>query len=405
MSRKARIHDLLKPPFSGERIEALSFETIDRAAPPHAFSPAEWQVVRRMIHTTGDFAIMSAVRFSPKALEEGIKALRNGAPLYVDSNMIRAGLSLARLRAVCGSYDADRIVCQIADGDVEAEAKRLVLPRSVLAIRKAKPMLDGAIAVFGNAPTALLELSRMMIEEGVRPALVIAAPVGFVHVKESKEELMRLDVPFIVVDGNRGGSPLAVSMVHALCGLAVAGQPAKTASEVKGGEAFDAVVLLGHGSRVPGADQSMERVAEALKATGRYASVTTCNMSRLGPHFEETYERLVAQGARNILVLPYFLNDGVHIKRDIPLMLQEAVGRHPQVRLVLGKNLGFDPLLVQVVGKRIAESAGLPDVRDLSVPEDADFPVPQGQYEFVPMRPGDVPLWRAFCEQAEKVKS
>ena len=97
---KARIHELLNPPLSGERIEELSFETIDAQAPSHTFSQKEWPIVRRMIHTTGDFAIMKAVTFSPTAIEAGIAALRKGAPLYVDSNMIRAGLSQMRLQSV-----------------------------------------------------------------------------------------------------------------------------------------------------------------------------------------------------------------------------------------------------------------------------------------------------------------
>ncbi len=81
-------------------------------------------------------------------------------------------------------------------------------------------MLQGGIAVFGNAPVALMELNRFIMEEGIKPAIVIAMPVGFVHVSESKEELMSLDVPYIAVAGRRGGSPLAVSTVHALCSLA-----------------------------------------------------------------------------------------------------------------------------------------------------------------------------------------
>jgi precorrin isomerase len=81
-------------------------------------------------------------------------------------------------------------------------------------------MLQGGIAVFGNAPVALMELNRLIMEEAIKPAIVIAMPVGFVHVTESKEELMSLDVPYIAVAGRRGGSPLAVSTVHALCTLA-----------------------------------------------------------------------------------------------------------------------------------------------------------------------------------------
>jgi len=366
--QKARIHELLNPPLNGDRIEEMSFETIDAKAPAHTFSEDEWLIVRRMIHTTGDFAMMNAVKFSPAAIESGITALRKGAMIYVDSNMIRAGLSQMRLRSAYGQYETNNIICPIADSEVASEAKALNLPRSVVAIRKSKELLNGAICVFGNAPTALLELSRMMIEEGVRPALVIGAPVGFVHVQESKDELKQMEVPSIIVDGTRGGSPLAVSIIHALCGIA----KQSGCESFPSSEGFDAIILIGHGSRVPGAAESMEKVAQALQASGRYPQVTTCNMSLMRPHFEETFKRVVSHGAKTILVLPYFLNEGVHIKCDIPNMMQDIGKNYPNVRLVMGMHLGFDRLLVDLVAKRISECAGLPDVRTLTVPNEGD---------------------------------
>lgn len=214
------IRDFLAAPFNGEEIEARSFAVIDREAPEHPFSPAEWEVVRRMIHTVGDFSIIPDIRFSPGALEAAASALREGRLIYCDSNMIRSGLSLARLRRVNPDYGPEKIVCYVADEGVARDSRDLGLPRSLLGIRKAGPLLEGAIAVFGNAPIALLELNRMIVEEGLKPALVIGMPVGFVHVVESKQELMTLPVPFIALNGRRGGSPLAVSVVHALCTLA-----------------------------------------------------------------------------------------------------------------------------------------------------------------------------------------
>jgi len=109
---------------------------------------------------------------------------------------------------------------RLALDDVARDAQISRLPRSLFAVGKAKAVLAGGIALFGNAPIALLELNRLIIEENLRPAVVIAMPVGFVHVIESKEELMSLDVPFITITGRRGGSPLAVSVLHALCSIA-----------------------------------------------------------------------------------------------------------------------------------------------------------------------------------------
>ncbi|MDX9787517.1 MAG: precorrin-8X methylmutase [Desulfobacterales bacterium] len=394
MTRRARIHQLLAHPLNGQDIETLSFAAIDRDAPPHSFSPDQWKIVRRMIHTTGDFSIMKAVQFSADAIRAGVAALRAGRPLYVDTNMIRAGLSLDRLCKVCEPYDPSRIHCHVADTDIIQDAMRMNLPRSVVAIRKARHLfINGAIAVFGNAPTALFELNRMIIEEGAKPALVIAAPVGFIHVEESKEELAALNVPHIILSGTRGGSPIAVSIVHALCSLAASAQP-KTTSEARAMHAFDAVMLLGHGSRVPGADESMLRVADTLKKTGRYHQVETCNMSRLGPHFEEVFEKCVHHGARSVLLLPYFLNQGLHMKLDIPEKMQTAVQQYPHVKLVFGKNLGYDPLLVRLVEKRIAESVNLGDVREIQLPDENTYPVPRGQCEFVPMLPEEATQWK-----------
>jgi precorrin-8X/cobalt-precorrin-8 methylmutase len=217
---RALIHSLYENPMSGESIETRSFEIIDQEAAGHSFSEPQWQVVRRMIHTTADFGLMTQVRFSQNAVEAGTSALKSCAPIYVDSNMIRSGLSLYRLKQVCPDYEPSNVRCHVADEDVASDARKNGLPRSLYAVRKAIDILDGGVAVFGNAPVALMELNRMIIEDGIKPSLVVAMPVGFVHVIESKEELMSLDIPYVAISGRRGGSPLAVSAIHALCSVA-----------------------------------------------------------------------------------------------------------------------------------------------------------------------------------------
>ena len=216
------LHDFLANPMTGPEIEARSFAIIDAETPDRArFSSEEWEIVRRLVHTTGDFSIAQNVRLSPDAPSAAATALARQAPIFADSNMIRSGLSLARLQELHPAYTREDIVCYVADPEVAASATAQGLPRSLLAMRRARPLLDGGIAIFGNAPVALLELNRLILEEGVRPALVIGMPVGFVHVVESKEELCQLGVPYVVVEGRRGGSPLAVAALHALCTLAV----------------------------------------------------------------------------------------------------------------------------------------------------------------------------------------
>jgi precorrin-8X/cobalt-precorrin-8 methylmutase len=219
MNKPAFIRRLLENPISGPEIEALSFAAIEKEA--RGDYPADpWEIIRRMIHTCGDTELAGFVKISEDAISAGTEALQRGAPIYVDSNMIRAGLSMARLRSANAGYSAEKIFCHIADPDVATQAAEAGLPRSLFAIRKARKMLQGGIAVFGNAPVALLELNRMILEEDLHPALVLAMPVGFVHVIESKEEFLTLNIPSVTLAGRRGGSALAVSALHALCALA-----------------------------------------------------------------------------------------------------------------------------------------------------------------------------------------
>lgn len=148
-----------------------------------------------------------------------------------------------------------------------------------------------------------------------------------------------------------------------------------------------AIILLGHGSRVPDAGKNMERVAAGLKEKHGYAIVETCYMSRLGPHLPEVFEKCVSRGAVDVTVIPYFLHDGLHLVLDIPELLQELAAGYPHVKLVLGRNLGFDEVLIELVERRISDSRDFCDVRDLVLPPRREFPVPPGQCVFVPMDP------------------
>lgn len=82
--------------------------------------------------------------------------------------------------------------------------------------------MNGAVIVVGNAPTALLEIERLIRLEGIKPALVIGVPVGFVSANESKEAIIKLEcsnvfsVPYIITKGRKGGSTIAVAILHAL---------------------------------------------------------------------------------------------------------------------------------------------------------------------------------------------
>lgn len=148
-----------------------------------------------------------------------------------------------------------------------------------------------------------------------------------------------------------------------------------------------AIILLGHGSRVPGAGKDMEKAAQMLEKKYQTGMVTYCNMSRLGPHFPETLKTCILKGATEVIVIPYFLNMGLHIRLDIPEMMKEEAEKYPGVRLIYGKHLGFDEAFVDILHKRIEQSAALPDVREIELLPRDNYPVPEGQGEFVEMPP------------------
>ncbi|ABB30720.1 Precorrin-8X methylmutase CbiC/CobH [Geobacter metallireducens RCH3] len=203
-----------------EEIEAESFRLIDEEVGTHHWGPAEWPVVRRAIHTSADFDYVRTMVFSPRAVARGVAALRQGRGIVTDTTMALSGIAKPRLKRF-GLGAA----CFVADPEVAREAKALGITRSIVAMRKGAADGGNGIFVIGNAPTALFELLRLIREEGVRPALIVGLPVGFVGAAESKEALLALedefpDIPFITNRGRKGGSNVAAAVVNALLILA-----------------------------------------------------------------------------------------------------------------------------------------------------------------------------------------
>ena len=209
----------------GQKIEHDSFSIVDRESGESEYSAEQWQVVRRMIHATADFEFNGLTEFSPNAVQAGVEAILSGAAIVADVEMICVGLSKPRL-----SHFGVTTQQFISDEDVITQAKAENTTRAVQAMRKAQrqELLNGGVIAIGNAPTALLEVNRMVREDGVRPALIVGMPVGFVSAEESKDDLSAIsEVPWIITKGRKGGSTLVVAALHALLALAESTQRQK----------------------------------------------------------------------------------------------------------------------------------------------------------------------------------
>ena len=199
-----------------DEIDSQSLIIVEASLPGSLkLSADEKFVVCRIVRAEGDPQISEVVRFSPGALEAGVKALQSGARILTDVRMVEVGISKALLARQGVATD-----CRIDTPEVAERAKREQTTRSVSAIRELAPLMEGSVVAIGNAPTALLALLDLVAEGSARPALVIGMPVGFVACAESKEELQRSDLPFITVQGRRGGSSAAAATVNALLILA-----------------------------------------------------------------------------------------------------------------------------------------------------------------------------------------
>ncbi|MFN3372405.1 MAG: precorrin-8X methylmutase [Chloroflexus sp.] len=206
-------------PVAGTEIASRSFaiiraELAERGITlPQPLAP----VIERIIHTTADFEFATITRASPGAIEAGVAALQRGCAVITDVQMARVGIDQRRLYRCGGAA-----YCFNDLPDVTHLAVATGLTRSAAALRwaHAHGYLTGAIVAVGNAPTALFELLDLL-DNGAQPALIIGVPVGFVNTAESKAALMaRSEVPWIVTDGRKGGSPVAAAIVNALLRLA-----------------------------------------------------------------------------------------------------------------------------------------------------------------------------------------
>lgn len=192
-------------------IEKRSFAIITAELGERTFPPEIEPIVKRVIHTSADFEYADNLVFSEGAVQRAMAAIQHGAHIVTDTSMVKAGINKKTLAQFGG-----QVHCFIADADVAAEAKQRGVTRSAVSMEHAADLDVPLLFAIGNAPTALIELARLVEAGRLKPELIIGVPVGFVNVVESKELVMQSGVPYIVARGRKGGSNIAAAIVNAL---------------------------------------------------------------------------------------------------------------------------------------------------------------------------------------------
>jgi precorrin-8X/cobalt-precorrin-8 methylmutase len=196
----------------GAAIYERSFAVIRAEADLGRFSTEEAEIVVRMIHACGQVSAAESIEFGPGLVEAARDALKRGAPILCDAEMVAHGVTRARLPA------GNSVICTLRHPRVPELAAKLGTTRSAAALELWRDRLDGAVVAIGNAPTALFRLLEMLEATPARPAAILGIPVGFVGAAESKEALAAnpFGVPWLIVRGRMGGSAMTAAAVNAL---------------------------------------------------------------------------------------------------------------------------------------------------------------------------------------------
>lgn len=188
-------------------IEVESYRIMGERVDLSRFADGARAVVARVIHASADLEFADLMVVPDDAVAAGIEALRSGAPVVTDVEMVRHGLTGVAAH------------CYLSEAQGSGS-----LTRSAAGIRlAAQRHPDGAVVVIGCAPTALFEVVELAVAGHFRPALVIGMPVGFVGAAESKEAVRHSGLPAITNVGEKGGSAVAAAALNALRRLADAG--------------------------------------------------------------------------------------------------------------------------------------------------------------------------------------
>lgn len=194
-----------------EKIEERSFEIIASELGDIDIPEENLPVLMRVIHTTADFDYVKNLKFSDGAVKKALEVLQSGAVIVTDTNMALAGINKPALKKL-----GCEAVCFMADLRAAEKAKAEGTTRAAASVDIASEIKKPVIYAVGNAPTALVRLRELIDSGKFRPELIIAMPVGFVNVVQSKELIMESDVPYIAAAGRKGGSNAAAAVCNAL---------------------------------------------------------------------------------------------------------------------------------------------------------------------------------------------
>ena len=192
-------------------IEKRSMEIISETLGDKKLDPRYQDIIKRCIHTSADFEYADSLYFTDGVEKIVRKAMTEGAYIVTDTTMAQSGIN----KKIIHEYGGD-VLCFIGDEDVAKEAKERGVTRSLVSMERAAKLDKPVIFAIGNAPTALLSIESLVKSGKLNPVAVIAVPVGFVNVVESKERIIDLNIPAIVARGRKGGSNIAAAIINAL---------------------------------------------------------------------------------------------------------------------------------------------------------------------------------------------
>ena len=192
-------------------IEKRSMEIISETLGDKKLDPRYQDIIKRCIHTSADFDYADSLYFTDGVEKIVRKAMTEGAYIVTDTTMAQSGIN----KKIIHEYGGE-VLCFIGDEDVAKEAKERGVTRSLVSMERAAKLDKPVIFAIGNAPTALLSIESLVKSGELNPVAVIAVPVGFVNVVESKERIINLNIPAIVARGRKGGSNIAAAIINAL---------------------------------------------------------------------------------------------------------------------------------------------------------------------------------------------